>query len=364
MIQGIPILLPKLLDDFGLSYLAAGVISSAFRISSAAAYPVFAYYSDRTGRRKFVTISGLILFFFGLASLGASWNYACLVLFATIAGLGQCVYHPQALSFLNFVFNREVGVAVGVHGASGMAGLVTLPIVLAYVAVVYGWRVANLFVFGPLVAIVTLLIFLFLSDPLKKEAAKISLVRLPLRSIAIVMFYSALTGICFICGSTFLPLYFTKICGYSLTTAALFISIMNASGIVGQLIAGYGSEKVGLKKLLIITSFLFAILFYTFLNVKEYSLLQLFPLCFSWIFINASNPLVMIAVTDQVPRESVATIFAIIQAISMGAAAATSILIGSIADMFGLTLALVTLTIAAIASGTICIIYPGASRRI
>lgn len=137
-------LFPWLKEAFAVSYAELGLLMSVFFIVSGVGQALAGFVVDRFGAMR-VLFGGIALL--GLAALGlaASTNYPMLVLFAGVAGLGNCVFHPADFTLLNRrVSLPRLGHAFSVHGLTGTLGWAVAPVFLAGIASISTWRVALL----------------------------------------------------------------------------------------------------------------------------------------------------------------------------------------------------------------------------
>lgn len=160
-------LFPWLKLAFGLSYAQLGLLMSVFFVISGTGQALAGFVVDRIGGWR-VLLTGLGLLAASAFGFAVSQNYAMLVLFAAVAGLGNSVFHPADFTILN----RRVGLprlahAFSMHGILGTLGWATAPVFLAGVATLAGWRVA-LAGAGVLALLVLLLVF-FTRDLLDTE---------------------------------------------------------------------------------------------------------------------------------------------------------------------------------------------------
>lgn len=138
----VPPLLPRIMDDLGLSITMAATLAVSFSIASALPQPLFGYLADRYGRRIFA-VAGPVLAGVGVAAIGWAPGFWTLVLLLVIGGIGSAAFHPPGASYAVrvsagkgggarysiFSFGGSVGfalgpvIAVGLVQARGMEGL-------------------------------------------------------------------------------------------------------------------------------------------------------------------------------------------------------------------------------------------------
>jgi len=122
----VPPLLPRIMDDLGLSIALAATLAVAFSIASALPQPLFGYLADRYGRRVFAVLGPVLVGVF-ISSIGFADDFWILVLFLTFAGIGSAAFHPPGASYAVrvsegkgggarysiFAFGGSIGFALG-----------------------------------------------------------------------------------------------------------------------------------------------------------------------------------------------------------------------------------------------------------
>jgi len=135
---------PWLRTEFGLGYAQLGLLMTVFFLVSGIGQAVAGFVVDKVGALP-VHLIGLSLLALSALGLAASRNYAMLVAFEGLAGLGNSVFHPAGFTILNKrVSEPRLGHAFSWHGVSGNIGWAVAPIFLAGLATLSNWRIALL----------------------------------------------------------------------------------------------------------------------------------------------------------------------------------------------------------------------------
>ncbi|HEX7811060.1 MAG TPA: MFS transporter [Burkholderiales bacterium] len=165
-------LFPWLKDAFPVSYAELGLLMSVFFIVSGIGQALAGFVVDRFGALP-VLLGGITLLGLSALGLAVSQNYAMLIVFSAMTGLGNSVFHPADFTLLNRrVSVPRLGYAFSVHGLSGTLGWAIAPVFLAGIATVAGWRIAlagaAILAFGVLAV---LIVFRHLLDPREVDSA-------------------------------------------------------------------------------------------------------------------------------------------------------------------------------------------------
>jgi MFS family permease len=137
-------LFPWLKQAFDLSYAELGLLVSVFFVVSGIGQAIAGFVVDRVGA-WIVLMAGVGLLAVSALGLAGSQNYAMLLLFSGVAGLGNSVFHPADFTILNRrVSVARLGHAFSLHGIFGSLGWATAPVFLAGLAALVGWRWALL----------------------------------------------------------------------------------------------------------------------------------------------------------------------------------------------------------------------------
>jgi FSR family fosmidomycin resistance protein-like MFS transporter len=94
----IPPLLPRIMNDMGLSITLAATLAVTFSIASSLPQPLFGYLADRRGRRIFAVAGPLVSGIF-VASIGFAASFWALTILLLLGGLGSAAFHPPGASY-------------------------------------------------------------------------------------------------------------------------------------------------------------------------------------------------------------------------------------------------------------------------
>ncbi|HUF75431.1 MAG TPA: MFS transporter [Longimicrobiales bacterium] len=133
----VPPLLPRLMDELGLSITLAATLAVSYSIAGALPQPLFGYAADRFGRRSFAVLGPLVAGIF-VASIGFASSFWPLVVLLALGGLGSAAFHPAGASYAVRVGEgRGGGARYSLFAFGGAAGFAIGPIAAVSIA---QWR--------------------------------------------------------------------------------------------------------------------------------------------------------------------------------------------------------------------------------
>jgi MFS transporter, FSR family, fosmidomycin resistance protein len=250
----LPAILPLLIAQNGYSYLAAGLLVTAYNVTSSFTQPVIGWLSDTRGLTISVSISLLISAVF-VALMGIAKDYYVIMAFAVIAALGHACFHPTALSIVSRLCTRENrGQITSYFVVGGNLGYAIGP-VLAGVLVWWLGLPGLLFLVIPAIAMVFVLRVLLpggIAAARDAHAApQETLAEVPSKwPFVILMVASILRAWAIFASLTYLPMYLVSQ-GYDLVMASLVMTLMLLTGVAGQVAGGRISDRFGRKEFMV-----------------------------------------------------------------------------------------------------------------
>ena len=135
-------LFPWLKVEFNLSYAELGLLMTVFFIVSTVMQALAGFWVDRSGPLR--------VLFFGVGTLAVSavllsqaQGYWTLLMGASLAGLGNGVFHPADYTLINRrVSSTRIAYAYSMHGVSGALGWAASPALLVSITTLADWRTA------------------------------------------------------------------------------------------------------------------------------------------------------------------------------------------------------------------------------
>lgn len=335
-------LLPYLREKLSINYEQAGLLGLVFSLPGLL-NPFIGLLADKISLRYFViftpAITGTLM-----SSLGLAPSYLALIFILITAGISVASFHAPAPAMVAEISGNRIGTSMGIFMAGGELGRTIGPLVLAYGIEWFGlggiWRLALI---GWIVSVV--LFFRLRKIPAStkpkgflpwEKARKI----FPILAILVV-------GRTFMRGaiSTFLPTYLVDIYNISEKNAAFSFSILQAAGVIGVLLVGHFSDRIGRKPLLL---FLLtaspAILFLLTISPEQF----IIPLLVLLGFTALSVMPILLAIVQEQFSDNRALANGSFLALNFVSSAIGIWLLGKIAELIGLKISFAIAAIAAL----------------
>lgn len=335
----LPPLLPVFIANLALSNTEAGLLT-VFIQGPSLLQPFIGHLADRTNLRHSVILAPAVTAAL-MSLLGVAPGYAVLALFLAIVGLSSACLHSVGPVMTGNLSGRRLGRGMGFWMVGGELGRTLGPIVIVsaiHLLTLEGtpWlMVAGLSL--------SAILYVLLRDvpgrppdavqglPWRQALRAMGPLLIPLAGILIARAFmvSALT--------TYLPTFLSEE-GADLWFAGAALSILEAAGVVGALLGGSISDRLGRRRVLFVSMLATPLLMFAFRAVKGW--LQ-FPLLLVLGFTALSvTPVVMALVQESYP-ENRALANGLYMALNFGLRAGVVVVIGVLGDLFGLRLAFI-----------------------
>lgn len=333
-------LLPLLIKRLGLSLTLASLLASILMVSASLSQPLFGILSDRIGGRKFVFL-GPMMAAIGMSFMGILPNYTLIIPFLVIGGLGVACFHPQAAALAGHFSGPKKGLGVSLFMLGGNMGYSLGP--MAILTIVLGLGLERSYVaLLPAVIFVLALARYFPKSGLPSPAVRVKRAAVTTLRLRDLVPFSLLWLVVWLRSTvilsliTFLPTLQTMR-GLSLAAGGTSIAIFMIFGALGGLVGGGLSDRVGRKRMVVLSFLLIIPAFYGFLHVSiRWTFFFLAPLGF--LFFLGESPCIVMA-QETVPGRG-GTMSALIMGFTWGMAGLVLVGIGTLADAFGLTQAI------------------------
>ena len=330
----------------------AAILVSAFTISSSLVQPFFGYFLDRQGKRWLVYV-GTLWMGIMLSLTGIVENYVVLVTLAALAGLGTAAFHPQASTMVNVLSGDRKAVLLSAFVAFGNFGFALGPLLLVPLFQTYGLQATLVTVVPGILVAILLLLFAPRTSVSAGTALEFSAVMLSLKSAAkelvAIVGVIAVRSLAYTGMLTMLPLYF-KSQNLSNIAASHLLTIMLAAGAIGGITGGFISDSFGRKRLIVGSLVISTPLFFAFLNTQ--GTLSVVFLALAGAALLSSFSVTVIAAQEVIPNNK-----AMAAGLTMGFAGGIGglavILLGRVADLWGLQTAISVIYLLPLLAGLI-----------
>jgi len=339
----LPAILPLLIAQNGYSYLAAGLLVTAYNVTSSFTQPVIGWLSDTRGLAISVSISLLISAVF-VALMGVAKDYYLIMAFAVLAALGHACFHPTALSIVSRLCTRENrGQITSYFVVGGNLGYAIGPVLAGVLVWWLGLPGLLLLVIPAIVMVFVLKVLLpgGIAGAHEAHAAPREIVA-DVQSkwpFVILMVASILRAWAVFAAITYLPMYLVTQ-GYDLVAASTVLTLMLLTGVAGQVAGGRISDRIGRKEFMVFAlagAIPFFYLFFATSGILAIVAILLFGFCL-W-----STFAVAVAMSHELLPQNIGLASGIMLGLAIGFGGLGVAVNGMIADHYSLAAAIGTI---------------------
>lgn len=360
----LPILLPILIPKLGLSLTLSGALVMVMSLSANVLQPVFGYFMDKYNFNK---IMPLIIPFGAVFICLTNWasNFIVLAVLIGLSGLAVSTFHPMGAGLVSKVApDGKISTCISIFVAGGSFGFALAPILLVYFMQMYSLD------YLPVLIIPAIILgILMYSSGLSKarfvneQVAKnmhFNLAQIlqnkPLMLLNISM---GLRAWLFTALVTFLPLWAIEK-GCDNTLSGWILTIYLCGSVIGGLIGGALNDKIGYKKVILWALIFTLIPTMYFLFVQQINILMYIALFVGGGLVMAANPGAIVWGQDLLP-DNPGMASGMMLGLSFGLGGFGTMLTGSLAERYGLTMALALTAILLVIS--IVLVYLTPEKR-
>lgn len=360
----LPILLPILIPKLGLSLTLSGALVMVMSLSANVLQPVFGYFMDKYNFNK---IMPLIIPFGAVFICLTNWasNFIILAVLIGLSGLAVSTFHPMGAGLVSKVApDGKISTCISIFVAGGSFGFALAPILLVYFMQMYSLD------YLPILIIPAIILgILMYSSGLSKarfvneQVAKnmhFNLAQIlqnkPLMLLNISM---GLRAWLFTALVTFLPLWAIEK-GCDNTLSGWILTIYLCGSVIGGLIGGALNDKIGYKKVILWALIFTLIPTMYFLFAQQIDILMYIALFVGGGLVMAANPGAIVWGQDLLP-DNPGMASGMMLGLSFGLGGFGTMLTGSLAESYGLTMALALTAILLVIS--IVLVYLTPEKR-
>ncbi|MEI6285963.1 MAG: MFS transporter [Bacillota bacterium] len=326
------IALPFFMHKFQLDYTEIALVPMIFNIVGSVTQPFFGFLSDRR-RVTWRMPLGCILTALGLELCLSASSFNMVLLFVVISGLGSAIFHPEGAKCANHYSGENKGKGAGTFVVGGFVGSALGSLAMGFVLQHSGYLrlifiIPALLLFFPLLNAARKI-------PALKRVSGTKLVRSGLLFSLILVVLVLFTRSFIASGlSTFVPLYLVVFHKLSEEFSGTVLSVVQVAGMFGTYIGGLMNDKYGSRMVALCSILPATLLIYLFKSLPvEYAI---FFLMINGFLLAASWTSLMVLAQKIMPN-NVATASAITMGFSMGMGAVAVVLLGMVADNFGVS---------------------------
>lgn len=356
----IPALLPFLVIEHGLSYLAvSGIVLSATVISSLI-QPFLGFYSDRHSA-PWLMPAGMLAGGIGIALSGVAPTYWLIIASVLLSGIGVAAFHPEGSRYANYVSGqRATGMSFFTVG--GTLGFALGPVLLTPLVLNMGLGGTVFMVVPSAMMVIPLLLELprltkYRMASVKKQSAsdpQDSMWGAFTKLTAVIVLRTALYfGL-----MSFVPLYYLRIRGVSVAEANSALTVMLLSGAVGSLLGGFMADRFGLKRVLVGSLVVTIPLLLTFISTTGVISLLMLALT-GTTTVGSASIAVLMGQSYLKSHIGVASGITIGSAIGMGGLGVP--VLGAIADHYGLVTTMYVMAVLPVSASAMAFTLPDLS---
>lgn len=325
-------LLPVIMDTLSINLTSAGLLTSISRFPSIF-NPLIGYLADKKGTKYFVVFAPALTSTF-MSLIGQAHSFWSLALLLFLSGMSSSLFHSPSPGFISRISDTRKGFGLSLYTAGGGTGRGLGPLVAVWAAGLWGLEgLYRLMFIGWGVSIVLFLQFkkIGLEDIPKSSLRKaIPLFRRFFFPLALVLLLrsSLLASL-----GTYLPVFMVET-GAPLWLAGAALSIFEISGVIGALVLGPFSDKIGRRKIINLSMLLSSLLIPLFLQIHGW---LVFPVLILLGFFSVSTGTIFMALVQDNFQEHRATGNSVYILISFLSNAVMLVLVGFLGDQLGLS---------------------------
>ncbi len=364
----LPLIFLKIIDEFGVGVETIAFLAAFGAFASGMVQLSYAALTRVVSRRRLLGLGG-ILFGGGFAAQAFANSFPTFAIPNVASRIGGSPQHPVGNGLLAEQFPTERrGFAISAHIAGGNIGTVVVALIGAPLIAVFGWRGASI-AFGLPAVAVAVLILLFVRERGTDRAAALASgsVRSAFRRILgdrdlrWLFLTSALGGGGRGLGvvNLFALVYMTRILHLDEATSGLMYGALIVFSVPMPLVAGWLSDRIGRKPLIVGVYVGGAIGFVVFLAAGTSLPLLWVGIVLMGLFTFAESPQLQALLGDIAPPSTRDASYALYFAMAFGIGSLWTVLYGVVIDAFGeaaglpLVFALMAMTFILAALGTL-----------
>lgn len=289
-------LLPLLIAKLEMSLFMSAFLDIARRIP-ALFNPFFGLIAEKTGVKYFVILTPAITAI-SMSLVGLTSSYIILLILLFVAGISAALFHVPSPTMIKESSGNKVGTGMSFFMVGGELARAVGPLVAT--AAISMWGLEGIYKLMPVGILASVILYIKLKDfdtnrPMRKPKEKGDTKKLlkeyfPFFMVmgGFLLFQSGIKSAL----TLYLPVYLVQQ-GESLWYAGISLSILQFSGVLGALVAGNISDRIGRRATLIASSIGSALSIALFIYFNN-----IFILGIVGLFLLSTGPILMATVQD------------------------------------------------------------------
>lgn len=340
---------------FHLNYTQSTLIVLMSYLTSSISQPLFGMFADRKPR-VWLYPAGVFCSIMGLALTGLAPSLPWLLFFISISGLGSGAFHPEASRGTHFAAGSKKALAQAIFQVGGNSGQAFGPLVVALYITYSGihgllWLIPVAF----LSLVLTGQILPWLRESLEfanRNQKKVLKGDNNILGVSLLSCVIILRSWCQIGVVIFLPFYLHNL---TVQQAEILSFVFTGAGALGTFFGGLWADKIGMKRLLMISMVIatpFALLFPYVHGVWAIIIL----LCFGFSVLSSFS--VSVVYMQQMLPKNIGMASGLSIGFGVGAGGIGSVFMGGISDIFGVATVFTILSLLPLAGSIIAAFLP------
>jgi len=256
----LPLVYLAIIDEFGVGVAAIAFLAAAGNVLSGSVQLAYGGLTRWFSRRSILSVGGVV-FGGGMAAQALAPGFQSFALINVVSRIGGSPQHPVGNGLLAEQFpEHRRGFAISAHIAGGNLGTVAVPLIGAWLIAGIGWR-WTVVLFGVPAVLIALAIWALVRESGADQAAARaygnvrSAFGAVLRDRDLLLVYASAAiggggrGLGVL--NIFVPLYLSLVVGLDVGTVALMYTVLVMGSVPGPVIAGWLSDRLGRKPLIV-----------------------------------------------------------------------------------------------------------------
>ncbi len=341
----LPLLYPVIMSDLGFGYSQLGLLVAVSRGVGQGLQWLPGYLNQWVRRKTLIGVGTICQgIFYGLSGLAT--GFASLMGTLTLNSLSGSPQHPNGNSLIMDYYGRaHRGRVLAIHYAGGNVGTVLVPLVGALLLTNLGWR-STLLLFGLPGILIGLLMLWFIREEDNGQAVEVreqlrfgreTLAILKNKHVRWVLAAQASAGRGLAIVVTYVPLYLSQGLRLTIVNTGVLFTLMMIGSVVGPMLAGFLSDRIGARRPILITSYLASTATTLLLVHLGAGRLGLLPVVLFLLgtFVYAEAPMLQSLAADSAEGLSPDVLFGIYYTFGFVSNSVWAIVMGALVEHFG-----------------------------